>query len=467
MTTTPDLNPEHESPNAAEIERILANSWRVDVNGWIYTRLHGDPHQMGFQNGYLLAHEIESMLERIKLYVEGAYKRNWRFFCETGMQLYWPKLPEEYRTEIKGVVAGTRARQVSNIGLEDIVALNGFFDTVSYHYWLRAKEGQTPSASGGEEHCSAFIATGESTKDGKIILAHNTWFWYLWAVGYNIIVDASPTSGNEFLMQTCPGIICSGTDWYLGISGLVVAETTISGMTTFNPRGTPYFMRARRAIQYAKTVDEWVTTMVKDNNGGYANDWLIGDIKTGEVACLELGTFNYDLDRTFDGAFMGSNVATSEKVRGETALDYGEMSASHTARRERWKQIMESSRGILDVGVARKFLADHHDTHSGSERPNRNTICGHVELDNRGYPEWEQRPYSPMGAHDGKVTSGDLASTGAFWAHWGAPCDTPFIADSFLNQHPEHNWQKPRLRSIEPYPWTLFSTYPKWATSRI
>jgi len=445
-------------------ERLLADAWRLDVNGWIYARINGEPYNRGFQNGYLLAYEALETIESLKLFVEGAYKRSWRFFRETGMNLFWPKLSEEYKTEISGILEGIRARQVTNVDLEDIVALNGYFDVVSYHYWLKSKEGPGQVTSNRGEHCSAFIATGKTTKDGKVVLAHNTWFSYLTGAGYNVILSVSPSSGNEFLMQAYPATICSGTDWYISKSGLVVAETTITGLTTFSPQGIPYFMRARKAIQYSETLDEWTRTMIEGNNGGYACDWLVGDVKTGEIACLELGTYNYTLDRTFNGIFAGSNVAASEKVQSETTINYSDKSMSCTARRERWKELVESNREPLDVGSARKFLADHYDTYLRKDTPGRNSLCGHIDEDNRGWPEWEQGPYYPAGSFDGKITDSELASVGAFWAHWGKPCDTPFIANSFLTEHPEYGWQKPHLKDIQAYPWILIRTYPKWRT---
>ena len=33
----------------------------------------------------------------------------------------------------------------------------------------------------------------------------------------------------------------------------------------------------------------YVKIMLDGNNGGYANDWLLGDRKTGEIARFELG----------------------------------------------------------------------------------------------------------------------------------------------------------------------------------
>ena len=454
-------------PNTKEVAGLLASASRVDVNGWIYIHVHGDAYQRGFQNGFLLITEIEDIIENLKLYVGRAYRRDWKFFCETAMKLYWPKLMEEYKTEIEGVLAGIQARRETSLRLEDILALNSYFDTVSYHYWLKNKEDQPQSPLGREEHCSAFIATGNVTKGGKILLAHNTWFSYITGIGYNVIVSVSPTNGSQFLMQAYPGTISSGTDWYMNSSGLVVSETTITGLNTFNPEGTPYFMRARKAIQYADKLDEWTRIMIEGNNGGYASDWLIGDIKTGEIAVLELGTFNYTIDRTFNGIFTGSNVAASEKVQSETKFDYSDKSTSCTARRERWKQIVESSKEMLDIETAKRYLADHYDAYTCINKPGRNSLCGHIEQDPRGWPEWEWGPNYPAGSFDAKVTDSSLAFVGKFWAHWGKPCDTDFIADSFLKQHPEYTWQKPRLKDIVAYPWTLFATYPEWKVGRV
>ena len=55
-------------------------------------------------------------------------------------------------------------------------------------------------------------------------------------------------------------------------------------------------MRSRKALQYSNSIDDYVRIMLDGNNGGYANDWLIGDTKTNEVAKLELG-----LKKIYDG----------------------------------------------------------------------------------------------------------------------------------------------------------------------
>jgi hypothetical protein len=446
-----------------QVDDLLSNSSRIDVNGWIFAHSAGDPYQVGFQNGSLLGSEIVDAVEAVKLMGEGGYRRNWQFFCENAMNLFWPKLPEEYRQEIQGIVDGVASSKAGNVQLRDVVALNGYFDTVSYHYWLKSRESQAISPLARAEHCSAFIVTGDKT-DGQVLLAHNTWFQYLPGARYNVILDICPTNGKRFVMQTMAGTISSGTDWYLSESGLVVAETTISGMTTFNPDGVPYFARARKAIQYSENIGDWVKTMVKENNGGYADDWLIGNVKTGEIGWLELGTFNHKLELTHNGVFVGCNIAMNKEVQSETNLEYSDKSLTCTARQARLRELLEVNEGKLNVDAAKALLADHHDSYSKTDSPSRNSICGHIETDARGIPEWEYGPYYPGGCFDGKVTDTELAKGGAFWAHWGRPCGTPFEAGSFLRNHPEYEWQKPRLKDIAPYPWTLVraSSPPKW-----
>jgi hypothetical protein len=443
------------------VSEILSGSWRLDVNGWIFIRARGRPYEIGFQNGNWLANEIEDSIVALKLIAEWSYKRDWKFFRDAAMNLLWPKLPEEYKEEIRGIVAGFRLKRPgAHIELQDIVALNGYFDIASYHSWIKSKEPKPTPQLIRADHCSAFIATGDRTVDGRIVLAHNTWFQYLAGRRFNAILDITPARGGRFVMQAMPGTIASGTDWYMNENGLMVAETTITGMTTFNPDGLPVFLRSRKAVQYATSIDEWTNTMIDQNNGGYANDWLVGDRKTGEIVCLELGTFNHKLERTRNGSFIGSNMAMNDAVRSETTFDYNNKSGSCSARHERLEELMKLHEGALTVEIAKQLLADHQDGYGHTETPNRNTVCGHVESDTRGNPEWEYGPNYPGGTFDGKVTDSNLAVDGSFWAHWGKPCGTPFNAATFLTQHPEYAWQKPELLDIDPYPWTLFSPSP-------
>ena len=61
--------------------------------------------------------------------------------------------------------------------------------------------------------------------------------------------------------------------------------------------------------------------MKKDNNGGFAKAWLIGDVNTNEIARLELGLKYTGLKKKKDGYFIGSNVAEDLRIlRFETKM---------------------------------------------------------------------------------------------------------------------------------------------------
>ena len=442
----------------------LAGSHRTDVNGWIRLHLEGNPSEIGYSHGFLLANEISEAVRLSKAYVKHVYNRSWSFFRKSADELYIPKLPHDQKEEMKGILNGVRKRNIRNLDLTDIVAINGLLDTFSYHYWIE-KKGKTQNGPGG--HCSAFIATGRATKNHDIVIAHNTWLGYVLSSTYNILIDIRPSQGNDVLFQSWPGSIQgSGIDWYINSNGLMVTNTTIGGICTFKEEGTPYFVRARKAIQEARSIDQWLKAMLRNNNGGDASDWLIGDAKTGEIAWLELGTDHYAIRRTFDGAFVSSNLSLDPKVRTETNVDYDDMSTSSASRHARWEQLMREHEGQIDLERAKQFLADHFDCSLNKKFPSRGTLCGHVEADQRGWPEWKCGPNYPAGAVDGKTTCTSLAQQGKTWARWGKPCGTDFRARKFLTIHSEYSWMQPYLRDLESYPWTLFSAYPGWKKKR-
>ena len=285
-------------------------------------------------------------------------------------------------------------------------------------------------------------------------MGHTTWWPYLLGNGWNLLLHVKPTRGNEVLMQSIPGFIFSGSDWYMNSAGLMVCETTIAGVYTFRPEGTPTFVRAREAMQQCSDIDSWCGRMLKDNNGGLANSWLIGDATSNEIALLELGTFNHELQRTRDGWYVGCNMAFSDGVRGETEFNYSDEQSSPKTRYERWMQL-SSSRTKIDVEAAKSYLSDHHDLSLGRDSPSRGSLCGHVEMDERGAPELEWGAFYPGGSFDAKITSTSLAKEGAMWARWGKPCGASFDSKSFLKGHPEYSWQEPLLAEIKAHDWTL------------
>jgi len=411
-------------------------------------RLQGEPATIGFQHGYWLADEIVAAIAATEFSVVHRKDSSWEFLRQKSQELFEPWLPTEYRQELTGIVAGLRARGVNRYDFLDLLALNGYFDICSL--WDN-QFAQTEKKEGG---CSAFIATGSATRDGKIVMAHNTWLYYFLGVHFNLILDVRPAHGHRFLMQCLPGYIFSGPDWAICDSGLMITETTITGFYLFDPKEKPYFLRMRQAMQYADSIDAWVKIMVTHNNGAYANSWLLGDARTGEIARLELGLKTYVLTRTSDGFLAGSNLAFSPEVRRETEMDYTDSSSSSLARDLRWRQIAAQYYGKIDVQLAERLLADHYDTFRKRDYPGALSICGHLDSDSIGFTPGG-KPYTGFGAFDGKVTTTNLAIKMQFWAIWGHPCGSDFIAKDYLQHHPEYDKYAPVLRDVRTKKWTL------------
>jgi hypothetical protein len=437
----------------------IAKASRIDTNGWINVHLEGTPHQIGFQHGWLLASEIDDIQRALAHFLDGSTKRDWAFFREAAERMFWPKLDPEYQEEIEGIVAGLRARRPDlKYDRIDITALNGWIELAWYYVpYLdeMAKKGAGDDKAPG--YCSAFIATGSYTEDGGIVTGHNNWVDYIIGSRWNVIADIVPAAGQRILMDTFPGAIHSGDDFVVNGAGLVYTETTMGTFKGFREAGTPEFGRARKAAQYAASIDDFVRIMTADNNGAYANDWLVGDTKTGEIAKYELGLKNQRLWRTKDGYFIGSNFPSDEKVIAEeTTFDPSDKTQSVLMRKARWEQLMEEYKGYLDVEDGKLFEADHVDMATGKTGSNSNVLCGHVDDDPNGTPEFSWAPYSPAGSVQGKVTSTVLVKEMKMWAHMGHPCGRDFVAADFLAKHPEYAWQKPYLKDLKAYPWTLF-----------
>ncbi len=459
---------ELETTIANARERTAANdarlkaTYKIERGGWIFVHLEGDPATIGFQHGYILAPEIEDAFPAVSANMMHSTNRDWAFFRQVAREILWPKIDTEYQQELQGIAEGLNARTGSPLDVYDIVALNSFEEVPDYYVpWLNKQE-KTANAPRLKSpgNCSAFVATGSWTKDGQIVIAHNNWTNYVNGERWRIIFDIQPTNGYHILMDGFPGVIASDDDFGINADGLLVTETTITQFEGWDSNGKPEFMRARKALQYAGSIDEYTKIMLDGNNGGYANDWLLGDRKTGEIAQLELGLKAYKLWRTKDGVFSGSNWARDLKVikLDTPEFDPNNRETSPNARRARWEQLLNENKGKIDVQLAQQMLGDHMDSYQKKEEANERTLCGHVDASPRGVAIWSWNPSYPGGAVQGKATDASMARDMRLIARMGHPCGQDFLAKPFLEAHPEYAYQQPYLRDMKAGPWTTFTS---------
>jgi len=442
-------------PLSAEQQQCVSKGRRFERHGWIYLHVEGEAKDRGFQHGYLLAPEITEGLRVTKVCWQYATAMDWPWVVQRAAQMFTPRIDPENLQELQGIADGMTAAG-HPATRDELIAYNGIIELTSY-WWptelKKIKDGPTPAV---RDSCSSFIATGSLTKDGNVVLGHNTMMDYN-DVFPNIIEDIVPAHGHRILWQTEPGWIHSGTDFFITDAGLVGSETTIGEFEGFETNAVPEFVRMRRATQDANSIDQWCELMRRGNNGGYANAWLLGDIHTREIARLELGLKQVALEKSRDGYFVGSNVAEDLKLlRFETNTKETDIRSSGVARRVRWKQLMRQNAGRIDVSLAKEFEADHFDSFLGKKDPDGRTLCGHFELQAEPAGSWPGVPYGCSGTVDAKVVDSSMAQMMSFAARWGTACGRAFDAHEYLTEHPQFDWMAGILKNRPSQPWTQF-----------
>ncbi len=431
------LSPSQSSPR-------LDKATRTDDAGWIYLHLEGAPKDIGFQYGSLAAKEIDDAQRALRLsFRQGPYDWNW---CrKAAKDLFWSKLDPEFQDEIAGQAEALKSKGFP-YDQWDVLAYNSYIELKDYYIpYLQAKAGGERKGT-TRESCSAFIATGSTTKDGKIVMGHNLWWDYLMGQRCNVLLDITPIKGNRMIMDAFCGFIHSGSDYAINSAGILLCETTISGFSGFDPNGIPEFMRMRKAIQYSASLDDVKAQFLKGNNGGYANTWLIGDTKTSEIGKLELGLKNVDFQRKKDGYFVGSNFPESPKLIAQEVpggWNADPMSNGCERRRIRWNSLLKKNAGKVDCEMAKSFLADTFDEVLGVHGGSGSTLCG---MEGFG------------GAVNTKVVDSTLAQSMRIWGRMGISDGSTFKAKDFLSKNSGFEAMRPYLRDIPAQPWKVFPT---------
>ncbi|HEY1186365.1 MAG TPA: C45 family autoproteolytic acyltransferase/hydrolase [Gemmata sp.] len=442
--------PQAPKPDAKELTRYAEGS-RYTQDGWVVLHIEGEPYPRGYQHGRLLAKEIAAYMRMLG--TEASPKApadGWKAARTLANTLFLRKIDREVLEEMKGIAEGATDAGASydgrDIDLLDIVVLNTCMEITCLDPALATmptglegrvfpRHGRTkapaPRPKKGE-HCSAFIATGPATSDGKIVFGHITMAGLTAGPFVNYWIDVTPKKGHRFVMQAFPGGVWSSQDYYINDAGILLCETTID-QTPFDATGLALASRARKAIQYAESIDATVKTLSEKNNGLYSNEWLIGDLKTNEIAMFELGTRASKLWRSsknewFEGTkgfYWGCNNAKDLAVRLE-ALPADEADKPDNtewkpdARDKEWLKLYKAHAGKIDAAFARKAFTNE-------------TLAQDTAL-------------------DAKYTTAELAAKLSTHALYGPPTGKTWKpTKKQLHHHPE-------IVALKPHPWTVLTT---------
>ena len=145
----------------------IKNGMSYEKNGWKYISIYGKPKNRGYAYGYLCAKEFKEIQKTLKFLMMEAYGKDWDFFVEAVSNDFkdmtkndFPELYEEMSGISEGLNdAGTKTN------INEIIAWN-FYCSIPYWY-TTISESHTPREGGAADHCSAFMAVGDWTEDGK------------------------------------------------------------------------------------------------------------------------------------------------------------------------------------------------------------------------------------------------------------------------------------------------------------
>jgi hypothetical protein len=466
--STSDTGGTQVEPLSAQERTWLSIASRADINGWLHLKIRGAPFVRGFQHGYLVAAEYAEARRVYEALTFQTMGMEYSFFVDQASKYHRPvieRVAPDLLEEMRGIAAGLTKAGVPAT-LDEIIGWNAYEELTGYWWPTVAQNFSSVPATAGamaKSHCSAFIATGSSTVDGGIVLGHQSFTEFWNGQFMNMILDVEPDDGCRMVMQTCPGWIASMTDFWVTGAGLVVAETTIVGFAGYDIQKVPEYIRARNACQRAADIDEWISLLDAGNNGGYANMWLVGDIKTNEIAKYEQGLKYQSFAKKTDGWYFGDNVPDDPRIRNLECADtgYNDIRQQTGARRTRWPQLLSQYDGAIDTATGQTILSDTFDVYLMRVNPSSRTICAHYDIDPMEYVSdpngvWNI-PFFPGGSVDAKVTTSTMARNMSLSAIFGRADGAPFDADEFLRVHPQWNWQQGYLKSRPHQPWTVFN----------
>jgi hypothetical protein len=358
-------------PDPASIQREGAG-YRYPQAGWIVCHVEGEPYDRGYQQGKLLAPEIAGYVRCFAATQSSKSPTDgWKLTRTLTESLFLHRYDPEYLEEMRGIADGAAAAGAKfdgrAIDLTDIVALNAWAELMT----LDDANSATPTGLEGRkfnQHCSAFVACAPATADGKIVIGHTSMFDLYPSLFFNVWLDVKPAHGHRMSFQGYPGAINSGMDWYQTDAGLVVVETTID-QTRFDPSGQAEASRIRKAVQYANSIDDFVRLLSTNNNGLYANEWLIADMKKNEIAMFDLGTATSRLWRSSkhewfgntEGFYWSCNNEKDLAVRLETIPSVHDRPADMLFRPEDrdglWVNLFEKNKGHIDASFAQQAFS--------------------------------------------------------------------------------------------------------------
>jgi hypothetical protein len=360
------------------------NSRLSKKGGWTILTLIGDPSRCGHTHGSLLKDHFDFIREAFVKIVEKDFKVTFQQYINKIIELGIDKMCENHYPDIAEEIKHISIGCDGKMSYIELIAWNHLLGMYSYYDAVN-------------ERCNAVIAFDNK---GAIVMAHSTHSDYLVGMIQPYIFYVIPSKGQPFVMQSLPGYVFSGSDFFITTSGLIGCETTIAGFTKKPDYGTPLFCRARNMMQYARSADECINILMEKNSGDYACIWLLGDTNTKTIMKLELGRDIAGVYNQKKGFFHSANIPETKR------LIWQETNLEETGR-------LNGGRDEILFNLMSKWNGTYEELrHIFSN----NMLC--KEENKRG---------KNGGSSDVKLVHSDDISSLCFYASWGSPCNKKMV----------------------------------------
>ena len=365
-------------------------------NGLTVLHLKGTAYERGYQRGFLLGDQLDTMIKHDLTQVailsgRGDLVKGLATIRELA-EINKPFIPNNIRQEIKGIANGLAARG-SNLTYDDIL-LHAISDDISMMDLSKPLDTNATMTGFPMTRCSSFSAFGTATKDGQLIFGANEDYYDTEDVLRSrmaIVVD--PTDG---------GYGYTGGIWNLwyGAGGMNEAGIAIKAHLSFSQaetlRGVVTDMLLSIVLQYADSIEDAVDILAshprtcglivhvadgKTNRAAVieytAHDIAVRFPEHGKDILWSTNHFNcypgwqgytgvnmaaYNANRVISGG-KGKMEDISTVEKWQDSLE--KRGIGRNGRYGRYQQLLNQNYGKMTIEEAKKLLRDRYDIKTG------------------------------------------------------------------------------------------------------
>lgn len=201
------------------------------------------------------------------------------------------------------------------------------------------------------EHCTAFAAMNEASKNSDLICGENNdESLHHWAAGLlDGVVHHHHKSGMETLVYTHPGIPA-----YIGMNSAGLCLLWMAIDNGERSSGLPTNILIREALNYTtlKSAVEYIEKSPKT----VPNSYLLAHPEDG-ICSIECSTSFFCPVYSNDVIYHANNIVDKKMAINDKKLD--DPASSTISRFQAMGSLIEKYNGIIDMSVAKKMLSDH------------------------------------------------------------------------------------------------------------